>query len=96
MENKQLLKIEEVAVLLGVSVKTINNWYWFKRENPDDEFAKILPNYIQEGERQTRYWRFEDLIDLQEFKKYIPRGRNGVMSKVTQKYLKNKKENENE
>ena len=87
MENN-LLKIEEVAVTLGCSCKTINNWYAFKKLKPNDEYAKILPEYIQEGKRQTRYWKSSDIWKLIEFQNSIPQGRNGVLGCVTQKYYK--------
>lgn len=91
--SEKLLRVEEVAISVGVSVKTINNWYWFKREHPNNKLAKILPEYIQESERQTRRWRQSDIWKLVEFKSKIPKGRNGIMGDVTQKYYrKSKKE----
>lgn len=85
---ERLLKIEEVALLIGSSSKSINNWYWFRRENPDDECAKILPDYVQEGSRQTRYWKESDIWRLIEFKQSIPKGRNGIMGSITQRYYR--------
>lgn len=90
-----MLRIEEVAIAVGVSVKTINNWYWYKREFPDAELAKMLPEYHQEYPTAPRYWDKKDVFALLEFKKRIPTGRNGVMGAVTQKYCKRKKEEEN-
>ena len=87
-ENERLLKLEEVAILIGSSCKSINNWYWFKRENPDNEYARMLPDYVQEGSRQTRYWKESDIWKLINFKQSIPQGRNGIMGSVTQKYYK--------
>lgn len=88
-----LLKIEEVAVILGCSTQTINYWYRWKKENPDSEFAKMLPDFIQEGNRQTRFWKQEDVKYLAEFKNTIPQGRNGILGSITQKYYhKNKEE----
>lgn len=55
--NEQLLRIEEVALLVGTSTQTINNWYRWKRLHPDHELAKLLPDYIQENPRQMRYWK---------------------------------------
>lgn len=92
--SDRLLKLEEVAVLIGSSGKSINNWYWFKRENPDNEYAKMLPNYTQEGGRQTRYWKESDIWKLIEFKQAIPKGRGGVMGDITQKYYRKEKQNE--
>ena len=94
MSKERLLKLEEVAVLINSSGKSINNWYWFKRENPDNEYAKMLPDYIQEGGRQTRYWKESDVWKLIEFKQAIPKGRGGVMGDITQKYYRKEKQNE--
>lgn len=94
--QEQLLTLEQVAVEIGVSGKTLNNWYWYKNRNPeiDNQYTRLLPDYIQQGERQTRYWRKSDIPRLVEFKNTIPRGRNGIMASVTQKYLhKGEKEN---
>lgn len=87
----QLLKIEEVAVLLGVSCKTINNWYQFKNQNPDSEYAKMLPEFKQEHARQTRYWNTDDLWKLIEFKSKLPKGRNGIMGSLRRKTNEDKK-----
>lgn len=91
MQEERLLRLEEVAVALGCSSKSINNWYWFRRENPDNEYAKMLPNYIQAGTRQTRFWRESDIPKLLAFKQAIPQGRNGIMGCVTQKYYQKAK-----
>lgn len=88
----QKLKITEVAVLINRSVQTINMWYQWKRENPDNELAQLLPDYTQEGNRKTRYWDKDDVWKFLEFEQQIPKGRNGFMGKVTQKYIK-KEEN---
>lgn len=92
--DKELLKLEEVAVLIGSSGKSINTWYIFKRENPDNEFAQMLPNYEQMGTKGTRYWHKSDLWKLIQFKNSIPKGRGGVMGNVTQKYYRKKRERE--
>ena len=47
LEEKETLKIEEVAVLLGCSAKTIENWYAFKRKKPNNKYALLLPEYEQ-------------------------------------------------
>ena len=89
------IKLEELAVMVGVSVKTINNWYAWKKENPDHELAKLLPDYTQHGERQTRYWKQSDVWSVAKFKASLPQGRGGILGSVTQKYYhkgKQKKE----
>lgn len=85
---KTLLKIEEVAVLVGVSTQTINNWYVFKRTEPDNEYAKMLPEYTQQGERQLRLWDKADIQKFIDFKRAIPRGCKGAMGRTTQRYVK--------
>lgn len=92
-DKKNLLRLEEVAILVGVSFKTINSWYAFKRTCPDNEYAKLLPDYIQAGKRQTRYWNRDDIWKLVQFHHSIPQGRNGVMGDVTQKYYRREKMN---
>lgn len=92
-ETERYLRIEEVAILINCSVKTINNWYAFKKQNPDNEMTKLLPDFIQKGARQTRYWKLEDIPFLIQFKASVPQGRSGIMGSVTQKYYhKNKEE----
>ena len=92
MAREKMLMLEEVAVLIGVSGKTINNWYMFKKQFPDNEYAQILPEFIQKGGRQTRYWKESDIAKLLMFERSIPTGRGGVMGAITQKYLKKKGE----
>lgn len=85
---KNRLKIEEVAVLLGVSTQTVNVWYRFKALNPDNEYAKMLPDFEREGAIRQRFWHRDDIWKLLKFKDSIPHGRNGVLGEVTQKYCK--------
>jgi len=80
--------IEEVAVMIGATVKTINFWYAWKNTKPDNELVNLLPDFYQEGKRRTRYWNSEDVWKLAEFKAKVPKGRSGVMAEVTQKYRK--------
>lgn len=94
-DGVRMLKLEEVAILIGSSCKSINNWYWFKREFPDNEYAQMLPDYIQEGRRKTRYWKESDVWKLLQFKQSIPQGRNGIMGAITQRYY-NKVEGKND
>lgn len=85
------LKVDKVALLVGVSVKTINSWYWFKAQNPDNEWAKKLPEFERRTSLGTRYWKSEDVAKLVEFKNKVPHGRNGVLGDITQRYARRKK-----
>lgn len=84
--EEQLLRIEEVALLIGTSSQTINIWYRWKRLNPEHPLAAKLPDYIQSAERQKRYWKKSDIWSIVEFKNSLPRGRKGILGEVTQKY----------
>lgn len=85
-----MLRIEEVALTINSSVQTLNNWYRWKKLNPENEYASMLPDYIQQGAKQTRYWRASDIGKLLEFKAVIPHGRNGVLGDITQKNRRRK------
>lgn len=95
MKEDNLLTAAEVSVLVGISIYTLNNWYRFKKQKPKDKYAKMLPKFVQKTDRQTRYWKREDIPKLIEFKTSIPKGVSGVMGVVTQKYYK-KEEKKNE
>jgi hypothetical protein len=82
---EKLLRIEEVALLVNTSTQTINNWYRWKKLHPEHSLAKLLPDYIQSGPRQTRYWKRTDVWSIAEFKNNIPHGRNGILGEITQK-----------
>ena len=91
--NGEYLTSTQVAVLVGVSEATLNFWYRFRRANPDNEYALLLPDFIQSTNRQKRLWNREDIPKLIKFKNAIPKGRNGIMGEVTQKYIKKKGKN---
>lgn len=86
--EERLLTVQEVACLIGSSIQTINLWYKWKLNFPDHERAKMLPDFIRRGNKNTRYWRQEDVWKLIEFKQSIPQGKRGVMGEITQQYVK--------
>lgn len=85
------LNVTQLAVAIDASPKTIDNWYRWKRENPDNEIAKLLPDFKQDGARQARYWDSSDIPKINAFRANVVRGRNGILGSVTQKYFKKKK-----
>ena len=92
MADERKLKIEEVALLVGVSTQTINIWYRWKRCNLDNPLASLLPEYEQHGARQTRQWKQSDVWSLVNFRNSIPKGRNGIMGEITQRQKKKEAE----
>ena len=91
--EEKYLNVEEVSVLINSSVATISAWYRWKRANPDNEYAKMLPDFVRKGAHRARNWRYSDIWKLIKFKQTIPQGRNGVMGSITQKYVKKNKVN---
>ena len=91
--KKNLLFAEDVAREIGVSDYTLKLWYRFKKENPDNEYAKLLPEVQRIEPRNKRCWKKSDLKALLKFKDLIPHGRNGVLGSVTQRYYKKQEEN---
>ena len=92
--SERQLRIEEVALLVGCSTQTINNWYRWKKLHPDHELAKLLPDYVQIGPRQMRYWDKSAIWSLTEFKNTIPHGKNGILGDITQRRYRLEHENE--
>lgn len=90
--KKGHLNANEISLAVGISTHTLDIWYRFKRENPEHPFAKLLPEYTKESEKAPRQWKQGDVWKLIDFKNRIPKGRNGVMGMVTQRYVKKKKE----
>lgn len=94
--SERLLKVTEVAFIVGVAPKTIEVWYAFKRKHPENEYAKMLPNYQQETSRGIRYWKECDIEKILEFKNNKPTGRNGLFGDITHmNYYKLKREAKN-
>jgi len=87
------LKIEEVAVKVGVSVQTLNRWYKFKKENPKDSISKTLPAYkmVTTTSGCVRLWQEKDVEKLKDFKSNIIPGRTGRMGKYKGEGTKNGK-----
>lgn len=89
--KEQLLRAEEVALLIGISTQTLNTWYRWKTSHPDHVLAKLLPDFIQSAPRQMRKWKKSDIWSLAEFKNALPHGRNGILGDTTQRYFRKRK-----
>ena len=90
MEEK-MLNLNEVALLVGVSVQTVNSWYRWKKLHPEHELSKLIPEFTRGGNRNTRYWKQSDVWKLIEFRSSIQQGCKGFMGDVTQAYTKSRK-----
>ena len=77
-KNTEFITAAELSKLIGCSVSTIGAYYKFKKENPDSELAKLLPDFVRIGNRNTRYWKKEDVEAIKEFRKRYPQGRKGA------------------
>lgn len=86
------LKIEEVAVKVGVSTQTLNRWYKFKKENPNNKMSKLLPAYkVAKSEKNLpiRLWKESDINKLAKFRDSVTRGRDGIMGQYKGRGTKN-------
>ena len=94
-KEEKLYTANEVAFYVGVVVPTLNRWYLFKKENPENELVQYIPDYIKlsDNEKAQRYWREGDIFRLMEYKDKIIIGRNGVMGSVTQRYQQRRNKN---
>lgn len=99
-----LMTASEVAVAVGISIYTLNNWYKWDSIATKEERSEMpeLPKFIQEQPRQPRYWESKDIWKLIEFKANVKKGRAGKMGKVSGMYYpegkrksKKRKEEEN-
>ena len=75
MKEERLLKLTEVAFLVGIAPKTLELWYAFKRQNPDNEYAKMLPEFRQDNTRGIRFWKESDIEKIIAFQKAKPNGK---------------------
>ena len=86
---KTLFTMDETAVAVGVTRQTVYNWYKFKEKEPNSDYVKFLPEPITIG--RQKFWSKSDIDSLMRYKKALPKGRNGVMGRVTQCYNSNSK-----
>ena len=96
MEKVTLLTASKVCNQLDISNRTLDNWYRFYNNSDIKKPSKmpVLPQYIQKSVRGPRYWKPEDIPQLKKFKKWVPKGRYGVMGAVNEKYwAKDKRKN---
>lgn len=99
--EERFIRIEEIALVLGVNQFSIERWYKFKRENPDNEYAKILPEFtyqINSKNRKVRCWKASDIEALKKFQDNIVLGTKGFMgaSKKEEKKNDSKKRKSNQ
>ena len=91
--TRNRINAQQLSVMTGVSVKTLDIWYMWKRLHPEHELAQLLPDYTQEGSRNKRYWDYDAIYQILEFRKALPRGRGGIMGEITQKYIRKRRKN---
>ena len=86
IKREDLLTASGVCNRLDISVKTLTVWYkWYESVEEKPENTPVLPGFIQDHARGPRFWRVSDLPQLQTFKEWIPKGRNGLMGKLNNK-----------
>lgn len=87
MTDNNLLSATKVIQQLDISARTLDGWYQYYTsdlEKPDD--MPDLPKYSQSRPRGPRYWKQSDIPALQAFKDWVPKGRNGVMGRINERF----------
>lgn len=86
-----LLSATKVCYHLDITARTLDLWYkWYELAKDKPKDTPILPPYVQKNKRGKRLWKSEDIKLLKEFKKWIPKGRGGIMGEFSQKYYHSK------
>lgn len=91
--DRTKLTATQVCYLLGISTKTLQNWYKYINQTPKKDIPKDcpgLPPYMQASPKSVRYWYGRDVHRLYAFQQWIPRGRGGKMGHISQKYWSKK------
>lgn len=80
MGEERVLSAKEVCEEVGCSLISLNNWYKYKKLNPDSELGKILPEYANNDFEpgRPRYWKESDIVKILQFKNSLVRGRYGT------------------
>jgi hypothetical protein len=98
MEEK-MLSATKVIQQINVSARTLDGWYKYVQDETLEKPENMpkLPEYVQSRPRGPRYWKESDIPALLAFKDWIPKGRNGVMGRINERfwgerYRKNDKE----
>lgn len=83
----KLFKAQEVCEQLGITIWTLTNWYQWERISLEDGSlsARLLPvpTKLEGVKGKPRMWDEYQVEELRVFQKSIVKGRNGIMSKVT-------------
>ena len=86
-KNENLLTATKVIRQLDISARTLDAWYIYYNsdlEKPKD--MPELPMYEQSRPRGPRYWKQSDIPKMKAFKEWIPKGRNGVMGRINERF----------
>ena len=88
-DDEELFTIEEVASLIGASVERIDDWYRWKSQYPEHEYAKLIPGFVRRGPHGQRFWYESDVAELYCFRFYTPKNSNGHRTTGKQGYEEN-------
>lgn len=82
-KHKDQLTSANVANQVGVSSKTLMQWYkFYESDLPKPKDMPKLPAYEQDYPRAPRYWYPKDVEQIIAFKEWIPRGKKGIMGEI--------------
>lgn len=90
--STEMLTATKVTQYLDISMKTLDSWYKYVEDNSFEHPSDMpnLPMYEQKYPRAPRYWKKSDLEQMKKFKDWVPKGRNGVMGRVNERFWSEK------
>lgn len=88
-DKSHMLTAMQVCERLDISARTLDSWYkYVKSDIEKPKEMPFVPMYTQHHPKGQRFWKSEDVEALIDFKKWIPKGRLGVMGRINQVYWK--------
>ncbi len=91
----------QVCYLLKIDQRTLKRWYKYIETTPPEEIPKDCPGLPTPkivGKNGQKLFYGADIHQLFEFQQWIPKGRKGVMGKISQKhwgFIRRQKEQQN-
>jgi len=79
----------QVCYLLGIEVRTIRRWYEYINTTPPEEIPETcpgLPTPTIAGKNGQKFFTQTDLHQLYDFQQWIPKGRGGVMGRISEQH----------
>lgn len=72
LEGTMYYSLAEVGSIIGRTKATLLRWFEYESTLPESQ--RVLPNYIQVGQQNAKYFKATDIDKFYEFMKNTKRG----------------------